>query len=360
MKELNNTSLIIIILFVFSVFSCKTSNVSPNDKLNEAGSFERGQYRVMFYNVENLFDTFDDSLINDEEFLPNGTRYWNNTKYYKKLSNIYKVIVAVGGWEPPEFIGLCEIENRKVLDDLIKITPLTIYDYQIVHKESPDRRGIDVAFLYLKDKFIILKKEFIEINYPFSDGRTRDILYVKGITYKSDTLHFFINHWPSRYGGQMESEENRVFVAKTLRTKVDSILISNNRSNIIITGDFNDEPENISLINHLRANTTYTKISDTSLYNLSYNMYKTTGVGSHKYQGNWGILDQFIVSGALLSGKNSIRTELKNVHIFNQDYLMEKDETNAGYKPFRTYVGYKFNDGFSDHLPTYLDLFRKK
>ncbi|MFH2142566.1 MAG: endonuclease [Bacteroidota bacterium] len=359
MKELNSIVLIIIILCISVFYSCKV-NLGVEANSHDENSFnERGDYRIMFYNIENLFDTFDDSLTNDEEFLPDGVRHWNNTKYYKKLNNIYKVIVAVGGWQPPEIIGLCEIENRTVLDDLVKKTPLSTYNYQIVHAESPDRRGIDVALLFLKDRFIVLKKEFIRINYPDNSGTTRDILYVKGITYKSDTLHIFVNHWPSRWGGQMESEDRRLFVAKTLRNKLDSIIASNEKSNIIITGDFNDEPDNKSLTETLRARKTYENISDSILYNLSFHLYEDKGMGSHKYQGNWGVLDQFIVSGTLLKRKNSIHTTINNVYIFKPDFLLEKDEANAGFKPFRTYLGYKYNEGFSDHLPTYLDIFKK-
>ncbi len=171
-------------------------------------------YKIMFYNVENLFDTYDDSLINDEEFLPEGDRFWNNHKYYSKLNNIYKVIVAVGGWQPPAIIGLCEIENRTVLNDLVNNTPLVKFEYQIIHKESPDRRGIDVGLLYRKELFQPISYEAIPINFPNNpESKTRDILYVKGIAEKSDTLNIFINHWPSRWGGQLESEDRRLFVA---------------------------------------------------------------------------------------------------------------------------------------------------
>lgn len=311
----------------------------------------------MFYNVENLFDTFDDSLINDEEFLPQGERYWNNHKYYAKLDNIYKVIIAIGKWNPPAIIGLCEIENRKVLNDLVDNTPLVKFQYQIIHKESPDHRGIDVGFLYRKELFKPLNYEAIPIHFPnHPEIKTRDILYVKGIAKKTDTLNIFINHWPSRWGGQLESEGRRLFVASVLKAKVDSLIKINPHSNIIITGDFNDYPNNKSIHDILNASQNYDQITDTLLYNLSAYLNKTKHIGTHKYQGEWGVLDQFIVSGYILNKKNKLSTSLDDVHIFNADFLLEPDEGYFGYKPKRTFVGYKYNGGFSDHLPTYLIL----
>ncbi len=314
-------------------------------------------YKIMFYNVENLFDTYNDSLTNDDEFLPEGDRFWNNHKYYAKINNIYKVITAVGKWSPPAIIGLCEIENRKVLNDIINNTPLVKHEYKIIHKESPDRRGIDVGILYREKLFTPLKKEFIEINFPDnSNSKTRDILYVKGIAKNIDTLHVFINHWPSRWGGQLESENKRLFVASVLKSKVDSILNINKNSNIILTGDFNDYPENKSLKAILNAQIKYDSIIHENMYNLSYYLSKTKKIGTHKYQGAWGILDQFIVSGNLIDKDNKIFTSLNDIYIFNANFLLEPDESYFGNMPKRTFIGYKYNGGFSDHLPTYLIL----
>lgn len=318
-------------------------------------------YKVMFYNVENLFDTYDDSLVNDEEFLPEGNHFWNNHKYYSKLDNIYKVIIAVGEWNPPAIIGLCEIENYKVIYDLTNNTPLVKFEYKIIHKESPDRRGIDVGLLYREELFKPLKKSFFPINFPNQpNSKTRDILYVKGIANNTDTLHVFINHWPSRWGGQLESEDRRLFVASVLKAKVDSVIKSNNKSNIIITGDFNDYPDNKSIKDVLSAEQEFDNIKSDQLYNLSSYLFKTKNIGSHKYQGEWGILDQFIVSGNLLNTENKVYTSLNDVHVFNKNFLLESDEAYYGFKPNRTFIGFKYNGGYSDHLPTYLILqFRK-
>ncbi|MFC2096143.1 hypothetical protein ACFLQ3_00415 [Bacteroidota bacterium] len=314
-------------------------------------------YKILFYNVENLFDTQDDSLTNDEEFLPEGERFWNKHKYYSKLNNIYKVIVAIGGWSPPAIIGLCEIENRKVINDLVNNTPLNKFEYQIIHEESPDRRGIDVGLLYRKELFKPISYEAIPVNFPNNpESKTRDILYVKGIAKKNDTLNIFINHWPSRWGGQLESEDRRLFVASVLKNKTDSIFKSNPESNIIITGDFNDYPDNKSISSILNASQSFDMIESNHLYNLSSSLTKTSNIGTHKYQGDWGVLDQFIVSGSILYIQNKVFTTLNDIHIFNADFLLEPDEGYYGYKPKRTFVGYKYNGGFSDHLPTYLIL----
>ena len=339
--------------FVFLFFLLFSSIAFPQA---ESGINEY-DYKIMFYNVENLFDTLDDSLTRDEEFLPEGVRFWNNYRYNTKLNQIYKVITAVGKWNPPAIIGLCEIENREVINDLVNNTPLVKFEYQIIHTESPDRRGIDVGFLYRKDLFQPIDYETIPINFPDNPkSKTRDILYVKGIAKNSDTLNVFINHWPSRWGGQLESEGRRLFVASVLKSKVDSIFNSNPKSNIIITGDFNDYPNNKSIQGILEAQQEFDQITDNQLYNLSSYLYKTKNIGTYKYRGDWGILDQFIVSGHLLNNKSKVYTTLNDVYIFNADFLLESDDSYFGYKPKRTFIGYKYNGGFSDHLPTYLIL----
>ncbi len=336
------------LLLFFFVISLTSSHIFSQSHNN---------YKILFYNVENLFDIYKDTLKNDEEFLPEGERFWNKHRYYNKINNTYKVIMAVGEWNPPAIIGLSEIENRKVLHDLVNNTPLVKFEYKIIHKESPDRRGIDVGFLYREELFKPLKSEFIPINFPSNpESKTRDIIYVKGIADRIDTLHIFINHWPSRWGGQLESEGRRVFVSSVLKAKVDSIFKSYSASNIIITGDFNDYPDNKSINDILNASQNLDSILEDQLYNLSAQLFKTKNIGTYKYQGEWGVLDQFIVSGNLLKNGNKIQTSVNDTYIFNADFLLEPDEGYFGYKPFRTFIGYKYNGGFSDHLPTYLIL----
>lgn len=313
--------------------------------------------RIMFYNVENLFDTENDSLKNDEEFLPNGMKFWTPKRYYTKLNQIATTVVSLGGWLPPQIIGLCEIENRKVLDDLCKKTGLKNFNYRIVHKESPDRRGIDVALLYQKSWFKPISYKAIEVKFPFNPGSTtRDILYVKGFTRNKDTLHLFVNHWPSRWGGQMETEQKRMQAASTLKASVDSIFAQHHKAKIVIMGDFNDYPENKSLKETLNANVDFKAIENNKLYNLSAFIQQTKKIGTHKHQADWGVLDQIIVSGALLNAQFGLKTNKEQVGIFFADFLLVDDETYTGKKSYRTYLGYKYLGGYSDHLPVFLDL----
>ncbi len=354
MKIKQLTAFIVLTLVVSGCSFLKEKNENKPSLVKEE---IRGDYRIMFYNAENLFDTFDDPEKRDDEFLPEGKKYWSKSKFYTKINNVAKVITGIGGWSPPEIVGLCEIENRFCVESIVKYSPLKKFNYQIVHKESPDRRGIDVALLYLKNRFTLISKEFIQVDFPNSDSKTRDILYVKGKTKNEDTLHVFVNHWPSRWGGMMESEERRMFVASLVRAKADSIFKADAVPKIIIMGDLNDYPENKSMMEVLRAKTEYDNPNPKELYNLAWYMQNKKGMGSHKYQGEWGVLDQIVLSGGLLKQNNKLYTSIDNAKTWNQPFLLEKDVQHVGYKPFRTYIGYKYNGGFSDHLPVYLDLF---
>lgn len=338
------------------MFSCKTEKDSTSN--NQDIDKTRTDYRVMFYNVENLFDTEDDPEKRDEEFTPDGDRYWSNYRYNQKLQNIYKVIVGVGEWDLPQIVGLCELENRKVLEDLLSNTPLYKTDYKIIHYESPDRRGIDVGLLYREEFFTPISHKAILVDWParISTGTTRDVLYVCGTTKSNDTLHVFVNHWPSRWGGQMETEEKRMFVAKIVKKQTDSIFRTNKNANIIIMGDLNDHPTDRSLLETLKAKTEFDKIKNNYLYNLSYYLEEVKKLGSHKYNGQWGILDHIVVSGALLDTTSTVYTTLEDAHIFNADFLLEDDDKYTGKRVNRTYIGFKFHGGYSDHLPTYVDL----
>ncbi|MCF0206006.1 MAG: endonuclease, partial [Bacteroidales bacterium] len=212
-----------------------------------------------------------------------------------------------------------------------------------------------------KKFFSPISEIFIPVVWPknIGSGSTRDILYVKGIANKKDTLHIFVNHWPSRYSGQKESEPKRIFVAELVKHICDSILDVENDANIVIMGDLNDYPTDKSLIYGLKAQTEYENVKHGNLYNLSYYLQETKKLGTHKFHGQWGILDQIIVSGSLLDTANSVFTSLKDAHVYNADFLLVPDESYSGKQVFRTYLGYKYQGGYSDHLPTYIDLFRK-
>lgn len=346
----------ILLLFFLAYFGiCQAQSV-----LDGSEEGKRGDFRLMFYNVENLFDCFDDSLTQDNEFLPMGERNWTWGKYKKKSQKVAKVILAAGAWEFPDLIGLCEIENRFVLDGIFKIGYLNNTGYEIIHRESPDRRGIDVALVYQPETFHPIDTSFLKLIYEGDSlSTTREILYVKGKTHTEDTLHIFVNHWPSRWGGQLESENRRISASKLLKEKVSEIFTDNSNALIVIMGDFNDYPDNKSLHNELKALSPEKEFCNNNLYNLAYPFLNKTGIGSHKYHGKWGMLDQFIVSGALLNKSGVLYCEPNNMSLFKPEFLLEADNTYFGQKPFRSFVGYKFNDGFSDHLPIILDLWRK-
>jgi len=318
-------------------------------------SHEKRNFKIMCYNVENYFDCVDDSLTDDKEYLPTGMRGWNTTKYEKKQNNIGKVITAIGGWDGPDLVGLCEIESEKCLFDLTHYSGLKNMRYKYLHHESPDARGVDVALLYQPRKFKPFHDQAIRINFPQAPtSKTRDVLFASGVIPSGDTLHVFVCHFPSRLGGELESEDRRLFVASVVRAKVDSLFASNARPNIVIMGDFNDYPTNTSLLKVLKANPLNDSVSSHGLYNLMSKMH-AQGKGTNKHQGEWGALDQMIVSGNLLNNASSVFTIQSDVHIFDANFLLEDDKAFLGKQPFRTYVGMKYQEGFSDHLPIYTD-----
>jgi len=313
--------------------------------------------RIAFYNVENLFDVYDDTLKNDDAFTPEGKRAWTKKRFYKKINNLYKTIAGIGEWTPPEIIGLCEVENRAVLTQLIKYTPLKKYNYKIIHFESPDVRGIDVALLYRSDKVNPVFFKNIQVNFDFdSTLKTRDILYVKALLFDIDTVHFFVNHWPSRYSGYNATVPKRKAAALVLRDKVDSLFALNAKANIIIMGDFNDEPERESLSVVLKAKTDTLGINSSDLVNLMYQYQNNSYIGTIKRENSWSVFDQFICSGALFKGQNGLSVRNSQANIFTEKFLFLDDDKYFGKKLFRTYLGFKYLGGYSDHLPIFLDL----
>lgn len=315
------------------------------------------KYRIMFYNVENLFDPFDDSLTNDNEFTPEGSRHWTYKKFVQKLNNTSKVIIGVGEWDPPVVVGLCEIENRFALNKLVHETPLKNFGYKIIHYDSPDRRGIDVGFLYREDRFEPVYSRAIPIRFPANPySKTRDILYVKGILGGRDTVHFFVNHWPSRLGGYEESKPKRLFTASVLRSQVDSLIQSDVEPYIIIMGDFNDEPWDESIQSVLNAGVQLSSPVKTKLYDLMGRFKKNDATGTNKYREDWSVIDQFVITGMFLTGNAGLAIDAGGAQIYSPDFLLVDDPTYLGKKLFRTFNGFQYTGGFSDHLPVYLDI----
>ena len=339
MSESNSARLAgALVLFLFVSVECNSQN-TVNSSI-----------RFMFYNVENLFDINDDPLTDDYEFTSQGTRHWNYTRYVRKLNSLYKALIASGEWEPPAVIGLCEIENKKVLSDLLNKTYLSKYNYKIIHQDSPDPRGIDVCMLF-RDALVKVDT-FIYYNINSIESETfltRNMLYVKLIVYK-DTINLFINHWPSRRGGVLAAEPQRKKIAEFLRAKLDSLYFTSARNcNLILMGDFNASPDD-EVIKMLTKNYN----SGLVMVNLCESVKQ--GSGSYRYQGKWEIIDQIIISSNFLDGeKNLIATE-KNFKIINNEFLLTDDPVYPGKTPYSTWRGFKYQGGFSDHLPVILDL----
>jgi endonuclease/exonuclease/phosphatase family metal-dependent hydrolase len=311
----------------------------------QVNSLHSQEFRVMFYNVENFFDTENDPDTNDDAFTPTGANHWNKHRFIQKRNNIYKTIIAANKGHIPHIIGLCEVENRYVLRHLTEYTPLSKYNYGIVHYDSPDRRGIDVALLYLKDSFEIITSYTCK-----TPLKTRDILYVKGKTNDNDTLHFFVNHFPSKWGGA-ESEVSRILVAKILKNAVDSIFNDNRNANICVMGDFNDYPDSKS-IKVMDTKPLHTNVGNAYLYNMSLHL-QDDKQGSIKFQNRWELIDLFFVSGNLLFNETGLTCSANSIEIFKADFLLET-VNGEGETPKRTYRGPVYVGGFSDHLPIIL------
>lgn len=307
------------------------------------------EFRIMGYNVENLFDTEKSTVSNDSEFLPSGHRRWNKGRYYHKLQQIAKVISAAGQWDTPAIVALCEVENDSVVNHLLKRTPLKKQDYRYCITSGNDERGINCALLYQRDKFQYLNHT--EYTVPFSNlkKKSRNLLHVSGRLTTKDTLDIFVCHFPSRYGGEKETEKDRAETAIYLRKLSDSLYTARANCLLILIGDFNDTPQDKSLRTHLEAYSLQEKENESktglNLCNLFFNTK-----GSHKYRDTWSQLDQIIISSTLLrhfqTGSNQV---------FSPSFLLTKDKTWQGKRPFRSYHGYKYEKGFSDHLPVIAD-----
>ena len=312
---------------------------------------------VMFWNVENYFDTYNNPYRKDDEFTPTGENHWTKEKFQQKRDDIAKTIALAADeyGQFPAIIGLCEVENASVLNQLVSHTPLARVGYKFIHKESPDSRGIDVALLYREDTFTPLEKHFYGAGFS-----TRDILYTKGVINALDTLHILVNHWPSKSGGEKASEPRRIKVAERVKGITDSLLTANPRANIILMGDFNDTHNSKSLEILTEDNLPDDSSGRKTLVNLA--SFASGADGTHKYRGEWSIIDQFLVSDGFLERKQEgilpqwvfCKGEME---IFSPEFLLEWDETYMGVKPRRTFQGPKYLGGVSDHLPIMLRIY---
>ncbi len=309
--------------------------------------------RIVFYNTENFYDPFNDTLTMDEDYLPGEVRAWNYQRFRTKTIHIARALIAAGQWHPPDLIGLCEVENRFVLKQLVNTSPLQYLHYRVVHEESPDPRGVDVALLYRVDRFRVLAHGILRIHNPIdSNFRTRDILHVEGTLPNGDTLHVLVNHWPSKFGGVAQSLPKRIFVARRLRSFIDSLQESDRHSKIVVMGDFNDTPDQESVTEFLKATGDRDSQDSGTLFNLTASIKGNRG--THKFQGEWSAIDQFMISRSLLQG--CVELSQEGLKIVEEAFLLEDDESYSGRKPYRTYSGPRYIGGYSDHLPIVFDL----
>jgi len=300
---------------------------------------------IAFYNVENLFDTIDDpDNPNDEEYTPEGSNQWDAEKYASKLNNLSKVLSEMANGA--DIVGLSEIENLNVLNDLVAHASLAKFNYQIVHIESPDYRGIDCAMLYRPDRMKLIN--FRAIKFPDSTYSTRDILHVKGV-YLGDTLNVFVNHWPSRLGGKAEKRSES---ALSLRQEIDTLLAANPMTKIIVMGDLNDDPINKSVKKDLRAIGDFGDLESGDLYNVSADTFKQ-GYGTLMYKGTWNLFDQIIISQGMLKAAPGISYQPGSFSVFAPDYIRVQTGESAG-GPLRTFYRGVYQNGYSDHFPTYM------
>lgn len=308
-----------------------------------------GIFTIMQLNCENLFDCQHDSLKNDQEFLPTSTRRWTPNRYWKKLDKVGKAILTAGLSNPdrqkydneliPDIVTLCEVENDSVVRDLTKRSLLRKLGYEYFVTSSSDRRGIDVALLYQPMSFRPVDHYSIGIGLLKNRNPTRDILYVKGAIINNDTLHIFVVHAPSRFGGERASRSNRVQVARKLCQSIDSVKAASPNGRIIVSGDFNDYYDNESML----------EIYSHDMFNATSEAKGQNGaMGTYYYKGEWNSIDHILLS-------NDMKDMVEAAYVNDPKFLLETDKASGVVKPKRTYKGMKYQkNGLSDHLPLIL------
>ena len=314
---------------------------------------------VAFYNLENLFDTIDGDN-NDEDFLPEWKNQWTPEKYKQKLHNMAYALSQIGSKHGPDIVGLCEIENRQVLQDLLREPELRDLGYEIVHFDSPDKRGIDCALFYRSKYYQLLDARPHPVRLQGEEYiKTRDVLEVNGLLL-GEPVSFLVAHWPSRVGGEQISLRRRMQAAQVMRSVTDSLLQANPANKVILMGDFNDDPTSPSVVNGLRSKTSAEGLAPTDLFNPMAALY-SSGRGTLAYRDVWNLFDNLVVTPNLIGGPAD-RLHLQQDkatgnygYIFNADFLTQKTGHFKGY-PFRTFSSGRFQGGYSDHYPVYLYL----
>lgn len=323
--------------------------------------FAQKPYMVVFYNLENFFDTINDPETRDEEFTPEGSRKWNTVKYNKKLHNMERVLFDIASVQKtyPAVIGVSEVETRGVLEDIISTPKLAPANYRIVHYDSPDRRGIDVGFLYRPDIFKLEGSAEIPFKMPGQPNfLTRGFVTMWG-TIDDEPFFFLVSHWPSRLGGKEASSPKREAAGRAIRMIKDSVLKNNPSTKVVIMGDLNDDATDKSIVDPdcLGAKAKVKDLQAGDFYNPFIDVLKA-GMGTLAYQDSWNLFDNIIVSENLVNDKEGLRLKKSDGskysgYIFRRPYMVQQSGQYRGY-PLRTFVGTNFQDGFSDHFPVYI------
>jgi exonuclease III len=341
------------ILFIFSAFQAVSGQKKQDFKV----------VTVAFYNLENLFDTKNDPITFDDDRTPDGKDHWTEAIYAEKSENMALVISKIGAevaQKSPAILGVAEIENRKVLEDLVNQPSLREQNYGIVHYDSPDRRGIDVALLYQKDIFKVIKSKAYELvlyNAEEPDKRvyTRDQLLVSGML-DGDPIYIIVNHWPSRSGGEARSSYKREAAAALNRRIIDSLQATTPNAKIMTMGDFNDDPTNASVKKVLGTKGEKSQVKNLGFFNPMEVIFKT-GTGTLAYRDNWNLFDQIIISEPLLDTDFQTYGFYK-AGIYNKAFLSNPEGRYKGY-PFRSFANGSYTGGYSDHFPVYIYLIKQ-
>jgi len=329
-----------------------------------ASAQEKQKYKVAivgFYNLENFYDTINNPVVNDEEFLPNGPRQYNSRIYWDKVTKLATVLSGIGTDMNPDgaaIIGVAEIENDTVLKDLVNHTLLKNRHYAIAHYDSRDARGVDVGMLYNPKYFTLEQSDKLFVQLPGGSKDayfTRDVLWVKG-KLDGETVHIYVNHWPSRSGGEERSAPARAAAAAVVKQHSDSIIKAEPGAKIVIMGDLNDDPVSPSIIEVLRAKGKQKEVMKGGLFNPWTEMYRN-GIGTLAYQDSWNLFDQIIISYPWLN-KEQDGFFYYQPRIYNKEFMTENVGRYKGY-PMRTWDGNSYRGGYSDHFPTYLILLKK-
>jgi len=349
-------------LYLFSFLIVGTCS-GQNIELDKGKNYKLAA--IGFYNLENLFDTIIDpnpKLILQDDFTPSGAKNWDSKKYHEKLRNMAKVIGMVGTEATPDglaILGVCEIENRGVLEDLIKTGELAERNYKIVHYDSPDYRGIDVGFIYNPNYFKVTSSKTYAVTIPGNDTwTTRDELLVSG-ELDGERMHFIVCHWPSRRGGEKKSRPKRILAAKMAKKITDSIQAAEPNAKIILMGDLNDNPLSPSIKEALKAKRSLEELETNGLYNPMENLHRQ-GVGTHFWRDNPNVFDMLILSSGIVPKNNNFTNyQYYKTKVFSKNFLKQQSGNWKGY-PFRTYAGGTYTGGYSDHYPVYLFIVKEQ